>query len=144
LWPYRHSGSGRREFRRVVLTSLLKSAQAELEERRTRGQHLRARRTLRRLEELEQQLAQLEALGAPLPRPWYAAASAEAATAVAGVVALAVLALLVAARGSEGVLVGAVDVLMLLATVTWFSVAVARHGRRRPSFEGSPGPEVGR
>lgn len=144
MWPYRHSGSGRREFRRVVLTSLVKSAQVELEERRKRGQRLRARRALRRLEELEQQLAQLEALGAPLPRPWYVAASAEIGTAVAGLIALVVLALLVAARGAEGVLVGALDVLMLLATVIWFFVAVARRGRRRPSFEGSTEPEVGR
>jgi hypothetical protein len=148
MWPYRHSGAGRREFRRVVLTSLVKSARGELDERRRRGQRLRAHRALRRLEELEQQLAQLEELGTPLPKPWYLTAGAEMATAAACLVALAALAAAVAANGTEGVLVGVLDVVMLVATVGWFLIAVARRGSdvvtRHPSFEGSTDPAASR
>ena len=148
MWPYRHSGAGRREFRRVVLTSLVKSARGDLDERRRRGQHLRARRALRRLEELEQQLAQLEELGTPLPKPWYLNAGAEAATGAACLVALASLAAAVAANGTEGVVVGILDVVMLIATVGWFLIAVARRGvgvvPGRPSFEGSTDPAASR
>ena len=148
MWPYRHSGAGRREFRRVVLTSLAKAARIDLDERRERGQRLRARRALRRLEELEQQLAQLDELGATLPRPWYLAPGAELAAGGVCVAVLALLAAVVAAHGTKGLVVGLVDVAMLVSTVAWFAVAVARRGGetagRRPSFEGSSDPVGGR
>ena len=50
------SGGGRRVLGRVVLVSLADRARAELDERRARGQRLRAHRALRRLEELERAL----------------------------------------------------------------------------------------
>ena len=148
MWPYRHSGAGRREFRRVVLTSLAKAARIDLDEREKRGQRLRARRALRRLEELERQLAQLEELGAPLPRPWYLAPGAELAAGGVCVAVLVLLAVVVAVHGTHGLLVGVVDVAMLVSTVGWFAITVARRGLdapdRRPSFEGSSDPVAGR
>jgi hypothetical protein len=148
VWPYRHSGAGRREFRRLVLVSLAKSAREELERRRVRGQRLRARRALRRLEELERTLEQLELYGAPLPRPWHATRGATVATAAACVVALGGLAAGLAAYGPRGVVVGVADVAMLVATVVWFWVAVGRRATapppRPPSNEGSSEAGEGR
>jgi hypothetical protein len=70
------------------------------------------------------------------------------ATAAACLVALAALAAAVAANGTEGVLVGVLDVVMLVATVGWFLIAVARRGSdvvtRHPSFEGSTDPAASR
>ena len=60
----------------------------------------------------------------------------------------AALAVAVAANGTEGILVGILDVVMLIATVAWFLIAVARRGSdvvaRRPSFEGSTDPAASR
>ncbi|HEY0416896.1 MAG TPA: hypothetical protein VGC78_10950 [Gaiellaceae bacterium] len=140
MWPYRRAGSGRREFGRLVLTSLVKTARAELDARRDRGQRLRARRALRRLEELERALAELEELGSPLPRPWYDSAGVEAAAGAVSLGALALVAAVVAAHGPKGIVVGVLDLVMLAATVAWFAVAVARRGDRptaRHSNEGS-------
>jgi hypothetical protein len=125
VWPSRGSGAGRREFRRLLLSSLAASAQREVEERRRRGQKLRARKALRRLEELERQLEQLESGSPVLPAPWYARPGAKGAVSAVWLATLVALVLAVAARGTAGVLVGILDVAMLLATLVWFSVAVA-------------------
>jgi|SRR5581483_4507022 len=148
MWPYRRSGAGRREFGRLVLASLVKSARTELEERRTRGQRLRARRALHRLRELEQALDELERLGTPLPRPWYLRRAAEAAAAAAGLAAAGVLAAVVGGRGPHGALVGVLDVAMLAATIAWFAIAVARRSPtavpNTPSHEGLANSGLGR
>lgn len=141
MWPYRHAGSGRREFGRLVLASLAESARAELETHRTRGRRLRARRAERRLAELEEALERLESGELPRRHAWYARPEAEAATVAAVLLSLAALAAIVALRGPNGVLVGVLDVAMLLATVAWFAVAVGRRTRPRrtphPSNGGS-------
>lgn len=148
MWPYRHSGAGRREFRRLVLESLAKTARAEAERRRERGQHVRARSALRRLEELEEALDQLERFGHPLPRPWWARRGAEAAAALALLAALGGLAASLIAYGPTGAVVGVADTAMLLATLAWFGVAVGRRGAKArgapPSNEGSSGRDPGR
>jgi len=148
MWPYRRSGAGRREFGRLVLNSLVKSARAELEERRTRGQRLRARRALHRLRELEQSLDELERLGTPLPRPWYMRRAAEAAAAAAGIAAAGLLAAVVGGHGPRGVLVGVLDVAMLAATIAWFAIAVVRRSPTSvpapPSHEGLASSGFGR
>ncbi len=124
--PQRQAGSGRREFGRLVLVSLATSARAELEERRRRGQRLRARRALHRLEELEQALDRLER-GEPAPTPaWYTRPGARAGVLVVWAVSLAVLLVAVAMHGASGVVVAAADVAMLLATLLWFCSKVAR------------------
>jgi hypothetical protein len=58
------SGGGRRALGRVVLVSLADRTRAELEERRARGQRLRAQRALRRLEELEPPSSDADAVAA--------------------------------------------------------------------------------
>jgi len=60
------SGGGRRALGRVVLVSLAERTRVELDERRARGQRLRAQRALRRLEELERALDRFDRGLAPL------------------------------------------------------------------------------
>jgi hypothetical protein len=143
------SGGGRRALGRVVLVSLAERTRAELLERRARGQRLRAQRTLRRLEELERALDRFDRGLAPMPTPWYLRLGAYTA-AVAGLLALlGALTFLVAIHGPNGVLVGIVDVAMLVATVVWFGIAMARRTPREGAVrphpnEGSPGEGEGR
>lgn len=149
MWPYRHAGAGRRELGRVVLTSLATAARIELDARRARGQRLRARRAERRLAELEEALDRFERGAPPLTPAWHSRPEAELATVLAAFASVGVLAAVAALRGPQGLLVGALDVVMLLATVTWFCVAVSRRTRPRgvtvdPPDGGSPPPGVGR
>jgi hypothetical protein len=130
------SGGGRRALGRVVLVSLAERARAELDERRARGQRLRAQRTLHRLEELERALDRFDRGLAPLPTPWYLRWGAYAATLAALVAAAGALASLLLIHGPTGVLVGIADVAMLAASLVWFVVAVARRAPR----EGVAGP----
>jgi hypothetical protein len=103
----------------------------ELDVRRSRGQRLRARRAERRLAELEAALDRFERGAPPVAPPWYSRPEAEIAAVAASVATVGALAGVVALRGAEGALVGALDVLMLLAILAWFSVAVSRRARPR-------------
>lgn len=143
------SGGGRRALGRVVLVSLAERTRAELDDRRARGQRLRAQRALRRLEELERALARFDLGLAPLPTPWYVRWGAYGAAIVALIATVATLLSLVAIHGPSGVIVGIADAAMLIATLVWFSIAVARRAPRegvtRPHpNEGSPGQQGGR
>lgn len=143
------SGGGRRALGRVVLVSLAERTRAELDERRARGQRLRAQRALRRLEELERALDRFDRGLAPLPTPWYLRWASYAASIVALLATFVVLVSLVAIHGPSGVLVGIADVAMLIATLLWFAVAVARRAPREravgpPPNEGSSGRKEGR
>src|SRR5262245_54134711 len=109
------SGGGRRALGRVVLVSLAERTRAELDERRSRGQRLRAQRTLRRLEELERALDRFDRGLAPLPTPWYLRWGAYAAALVALLVTAGGLLALTAIRGASGVVVACVDIAMLAA-----------------------------
>ena len=143
------SGGGRRALGRVVLVSLAERTRAELEERRARGQRLRAQRTLRRLVELERALDRFDRGLAPLSIPWYRRSGAYAAALVALLAAAGALLTLTAIHGPSGVILACVDVTMLLATLVWFTVAVARRAPREgvggghPN-EGSSAPVEGR
>jgi hypothetical protein len=137
------SGGGRRALGRVVLVSLAERTRIELDERRARGQRLRAQRTLRRLEELERALERFDRGLAPLPTPWYLRWGAYAAALVALVTAAGTLIALTAIHGASGVVVACADIAMLVATLVWFSVAVVRRAPRegvsgRHPNEGSP------
>ena len=143
------SGGGRRALGRVVLVSLAERTRSELDERRARGQRLRAQRTLHRLEELERALDRFDRGLAPLPTPWYLRFGAYVAALAVLLAAVVAVVFLVAIRGPEGVLVAVLDVAMLVATVVWFSIAVARRtpreGVARPHpNEGSSGQVEGR
>jgi Flp pilus assembly protein TadB len=149
VWPYRHAGAGRREFGRLVLVSLAATTRAELETHKARGRRMRARRAERRLAELEEALERLESGAPPRRHAWYGSPGAEAAVVVALLASVAALAAAVAVRGPEGLLVGALDVVMLLAAVGWFAVAVGRRARVRgvapsPPDGGSTGADGGR
>lgn len=124
------SGGGRRALGRVVLVSLAERTRVELDERRARGQRLRAQRTLRRLEELERALERFDRGLAPLPTPWYLRWGAYAAALAALVAAAGALVALTAIHGPSGALVACVDIAMLVATLVWFSVAVVRRAPR--------------
>jgi hypothetical protein len=124
------SGGGRRALGRVVLVSLAERTRVELDERRARGQRLRAQRALRRLEELERALDRFDRGLAPLPTPWYLRWGAYAAALVALLVAAGALLALTAIHGPSGVILACVDIAMLVATLVWFSVAIARRAPR--------------
>jgi len=124
------SGGGRRALGRVVLVSLAERTRVELDERRARGQRLRAQRALRRLEELERALDRFDRGLAPLPTPWYLRWGTYAAALVALLVAAGALLALTAIHGPSGVILACVDIAMLVATLVWFSVAIARRAPR--------------
>ena len=143
------SGGGRRALGRVVLVSLAERTRAELEERRARGQRLRAQRALRRLAELELALDRFDRGLAPLPRPWYLGWGVYAGAIAALVLAAGLLVYAVTMHGPSGLLVGIADAAMLLTTLMWFSLAVARRSPRgrvagHPPNEGSAAPGEGR
>lgn len=143
------SGGGRRVLGRVVLVSLADRARAELDERRARGQRLRAHRALRRLEELERALERFDRGDPPLQTPWYLRRGALAVAAVVLLATVGALVSAVVAHGPSGVVVGVADSAMLLATLVWFGVAVARKAPREgaaspPPNEGSPVHHEGR
>ena len=143
------SGGGRRALGRVVLVSLAERTRAELDDRRARGQRLRAQRALHRLEELERALDRFDRGLAPLPTPWYLRWGAFAAALAGLIVAVGALASLVVVHGPRGLLVGVADIAMLVATLAWFAVAVARRAPReggagRHPNEGSSGQDAGR
>ena len=143
------SGGGRRALGRVVLVSLAERTRVELDERRARGQRLRAQRALRRLEELERALDRFDRGLAPLSTPWYLRWGAYTAAILAVLATFAVLVTLIVLRGTSGVFVGIADAAMLVATLVWFSVAIARRTPREGALgrhpnEGSSGREAGR
>jgi hypothetical protein len=143
------SGGGRRALGRVVLVSLAERARAELDERRARGQRLRAHRALRRLEELERALDRFDRGDPPLSMPWYLRRGALAVAVIVLFAAGGALASAVAIHGPSGIAVGVADTAMLLATLLWFWVAVARRPPREgvakpPPDEGSSVPDRGR
>ena len=135
------SGGGRRVLGRVVLVSLADRARAELDERRARGQRLRARRALRRLEELERALERFDRGDPPLQAPWYLHRGALAAAAVVLLATVGALVSAVVAHGPSGVVGRGRDSAMLLATLVWFGVAVARKAPREEAA--SPPPNEG-
>ena len=143
------SGGGRRALGRVILVSLAERTRVELDERRARGHRLRAQRALRRLEELERALDRFDRGLAPLPTPWYLRWGAYGAAIVALLAAVGALVSLVAVHGPTGLLVGIADISMLVATLVWFTIAIARRAPRdgvagRHPNEGSSGVDGGR
>ena len=143
------SGGGRRALGRVVLVSLAERTRVELDERRARGQRLRAQRSLRRLQELERALDRFDRGLAPMPTPWYLRWGAYGAAIAALLATVGALVSLVAVHGPTGALVGVADVAMLVAALLWFVIAIARRAPRegvdaRHPNEGSSGEDAGR
>jgi len=136
-----HGPSGRTEFRRTILQSLIGSAEAEVELRRSRRQRLRARRAERRLHDLHRQLSELEDGYRSSGRRWFRSAAAGHAASVLWLLGAALLAFEIVMNGvhSTRVIVG--DALMLVLSLAWFLLAVARVPISEPRGGASARPE---
>ena len=142
----RHGPSGRAEFRRVLLDSLIASATSELELRRARHQRLRARSVERRLDHLRRERRQLDA-GSYTRQTWRWARGSVAGAVVTGLWLLgaALLAVEIVVRGVHSRLTIAGDLAMLALSLLWFLLAVARVPIREARDDGeSPVPEAPR
>ena len=126
------SRSGRPEFGRVYLRSLIASAEERVELHRTRGHRIRLRvatRRLRRLLAYENQ-RHVRIGSARSGQPWISLALVSVVW-VASLVLLGVLEL----RDASSLWMTAVELPMLALTVLWFVLAVACVPADRPSPE---------
>jgi membrane-bound ClpP family serine protease len=121
-----HGPSGRVEFRRTVLRSLIGSAEAEVELRRSRRQRLRTRRAERRLDQLNRRLSELENGYRPAAVRWVPSATLGRVVALLWLLGAALLAAEIAADGVHTTRVIVGDCAMLVLSVLWFLLAVAR------------------
>ncbi len=137
-----HGPSGRAEFRRTILRSLIGTAEAEVELRRARRQRIRARRAERRLDELQRRLFALEG-GHPksVRSRWFRSPAAGRVVSVLWLVGAGLLASEIVVHGvhSTKVIVG--DALMLVLSLAWFLLAVARVPISEPHRAESAQPE---
>ena len=123
----RHGPSGRAEFRRVLLDAQIAQATSELELRRSRRQRLRARSTARRLDELRRERRELDAdrftrTSWRWPRSVFVGVVATAVW----LVGAALLALQIVVHGVSTRVTVAGDLAMLVLSLAWFLLAVAR------------------
>lgn len=123
----RHGPTGRAEFRRIVLDSLIASAASELELRQSRRQRMRARSAERRLAELLYERRVLDG-DRYIARPWkwVRAASTGYVVTVAWLVGAVLLGAQIARHGIHSRLTIAGDIGMLALSLLWFLLAVAR------------------
>jgi hypothetical protein len=135
----RHGPAGRAEFRRVLLDSLIDSATADLEHRRSRNQRLRARSAERRLEELRRELRALES-GDFSRRSWewFRSAPAGYVVTVAWLIGATLLGVEVVVHGVHTHLTVAGDVAMLVLSLLWFVLAVVRVPVSEPDDDEPP------
>jgi hypothetical protein len=122
-----HGPAGRAEFRRTILQSLIGTTEAEVELRRSRRQRLRARRAQRRLDDLREQLSALEhGYRRPVQHRWRRSAALGRAVGALWLVGAALLGLEVVVDGVHSTTVVVGDAAMLVLSVVWFLLAVAR------------------
>ena len=123
----RHGPAGRAEFRRLLLDSLIASATSELELRRSRHQRLRARSAERRLGQLQRDRRALDADRLTRrSRGWLRAAATGYVVTALWIVGAVLLGAQIASRGVQTRLTIAGDVGMLVLSLLWFLLAVAR------------------
>ena|SRR5439155_5855074 len=137
-----HGPSGRTEFRRTILRSLIGTAEAEVELRRSQHQRIRARRAERRLDELQRQLSALESgYAKSAQNRWFRSAAAGRLVTVLWLVGAGLLAFEIVVDGvhSTQVIVG--DAVMLVLSLVWFLLAVARVPVSEPRGAESVQPE---
>lgn len=120
-----HGPRARAEFRRLVLESRIGVTQSELAVRKSRRQRLRVRRVERRLATLREQLADLEGRR-PQRRPWLTSRAAGYLVSAAWLAGAALLGVQVARHGVDSRAGTVGVVLMLLVSLLWFALAVAR------------------
>lgn len=113
------------EFRRVLLESRIGVLESELAARRSRGQRLRLRRAERRLATLRELRRTLDGERPPR-RAWMSSRSLGYAVTVVWLAGAALLGLELVSHGLHTVAAAAGIVVMLLVSVVWFVLAVAR------------------
>ena len=130
----RHGPTGRAEFKRVLLDSLIASAASELELRRSRHQRLRARSARRRLEDLTRERRELDA-DRFRRRAWSWPRAAATGYLVTGLwlAGATLLGVQIAFHGVHSPATIAGDVAMLALSLLWFLLAVARVPARERS-----------
>jgi hypothetical protein len=123
----------------MLLRSLIGSAEAEVELRRSRRQRLRARRAERRLEELRRQLSALDDGLRPMRSRWARSPALGHGVSVLWLAGAVLLGAEIAAEGVHSTTVIVGDVAMLALSVAWFLLAVARVPVSEPrSAESAP------
>jgi len=115
----------RGEFRRLVLESRIGVTESELAARRSRGQRLRARQVERRLAALRE-LQRVHAGGRPARRPWMSSRAVGYAASLVWLGGAALLGVELARHGLHTTAAVVGIVVMLLLSVLWFVLAVAR------------------
>ena len=122
-----HGPAGRAQFRRTILQSLIGTAEAEVELRRSRRQRLRARRAERRLDELRRQLSALDdGYRRPARYRWRRSAALGRTVGVLWLVGAVLLGSKIVVDGVDSTTVIVGDAAMLVLAVVWFLLAVAR------------------
>lgn len=133
----RHGPAGRYEFRRLLLDSRIAATASELELRRSQHQRLRARSAERRLDELRRQRLELDAdRFTRRSRRWYRGAAVGAIVTGAWLVGAALLGVQISRHGVHTRLTVAGDLAMLVLSLLWFLLAVARVPLRTPEDGG--------
>ena len=123
----RHGPSGRAEFRRLLLDSLIASATSELELHRSRHQRLRARSAERRLEELRRERRELdEDRFTRQSWRWARGPIVGVVVTVLWLFGAALLAAQIVVHGVHTQLTIVGDIVMLVLSLLWFLLAVAR------------------
>jgi hypothetical protein len=121
-----HGPRARAEFRRVLLESQIGRSEAELAARRSRQQRLRSRRVERRLIALRVLLRDLEGEPRVTAPSWAGSRAAGVLASVVWLVGAAILGTEIVGHGLHTVAATAGVVVMLLLSLVWFALAVAR------------------
>jgi hypothetical protein len=120
-----HGPRARGEFLRLLLESRIGVTESELAARRSRGQRLRTRQVERRLAALRE-LQRVHEGGRPARRAWMSSRALGYAASVVWLAGAALLAVELARHGLHTAAAVAGIVVMLLLSVLWFVLAVAR------------------
>jgi hypothetical protein len=132
-----HGPTARAEFRRTLLRSLIGTAEAEVELRRSRRQRVRARRAERRLDQLRRQLSALDDGPRTERSRWARSPALGRAVSVLWLAGAVLLGAEIAVDGVHSTTVIVGDVVMLVLSLAWFLLAVARVPVSEPRSAGT-------
>jgi len=121
-----HGPRARAEFRRVLLESQIGMAEAELAARRSRRQRLRSRRVERRLVVLRTLLSDLEGRERVAGSSWLRSRSAGLVVSAVWLAGATLLGSEIVRHGLHSMTATVGDIAMLVVSLVWFALAVAR------------------
>ena len=121
-----HGPRARAEFRRVLVESQIGVTESELAARRSRHQRLRARRVERRLAELRALLHDLDGGERPERRSWLTSRAVGYAVSLLWLAGAVILGIELVRHGLHTVAATVGIVVMLVVSLLWFVLAVAR------------------